>query len=233
MKKRVCLTSITIFLFLFTSSLSAQIGIKGGVGLSDIIFHELEQTPYLSYEINSLIHKKPALAFQLGAYSRFDLGKRFGFQPELLFTLQGLDYSTGYIYDDISYKFNVTYLKVPLYLTYNITQKEKRQSALMLGPYASFKLRAVKKTKVDGVSETVKLNNVKAFDFGLATAYAFDFNLPSGQIGLEFSIAYGLINSLDFIEGHVTGYNDFTKDYTRNVATFLSLSYQFDNRERE
>ena len=66
-----------IIIILTISLLTAQIGIKGGPALSDIVFAEKGQTPYLSYEINSLTHRLPYLTYQFGVFKSFNLNNRF------------------------------------------------------------------------------------------------------------------------------------------------------------
>jgi len=227
MSNRIFLTSILIFLFLFVSSVSAQIGIKGGVGISDIVFSEEGQTPYLGYEINSLNHRLPMLSFQVGAFGTLELGKRIDFQPELLFITQGLNYSTTYLYDEIPYKINISYLNMPLLLRYKISINKKRQSGLFAGPYVSWKLNAVKITEVGGQTEKIEMSNVKDVDFGIVAGYSIDFNLPSGQIIVDFRCSYSLINIMETIEGYVPYYYGPSKEYARNVSISLAVGYRF------
>ena len=53
------------------SPLSAQIGIKGGMNASDIVFLNEGQSSYLGYEIDFLEHNLPAAGFQIGIFSDF------------------------------------------------------------------------------------------------------------------------------------------------------------------
>jgi hypothetical protein len=211
------------------SSAFAQIGIKGGIGISDIAFLKDGQTPYLGYEINSLEHRIPMITSEFGTFGKIELGKRIEFQPELLFTMQGLNYNTDYLYDHITYKINISYLKMPLLLKYKISIKKKAHSALLIGPYAAWKLKAMRVTEVEGERGKVKMSNVKNADFGLVTSYSIDFNLFSKQIIFDLRCSYSLINMMDRITGYVPWYYCPSKEYARNVIISLTAGYRFTN----
>ena len=220
---------IGILLFFFHIGASAQIGFKGGVGVSDIAFLKNGQLPYLGYDINQLEHKVPKLSFQLGSMATFELTRRIEFQPELLYTLKGLDYSTKYLYDDITYQINLHYLEVPLLFRYKICLKEKKQSGFLLGPYGAWKFSAKKVTEFEGQREKTNMSNVKGYDFGIIGGYALDFDLLSGQMVIDLRCSYSLVNIMDPIEGHLPWYYGPTKDYARNVNISLTVGYRFLN----
>ena len=86
------------------SPVSAQIGIKGGIGASDIGFKKWGQTQYLSYEVDHLEHEKPLFTYQFGLFATFQFGERWELQPELLFITKGLNYNKKFLCDDITYE---------------------------------------------------------------------------------------------------------------------------------
>ena len=211
------------------SSASAQIGIKGGIGVSDIAFKQNGQTPYLGYEINYLEHKKPALAYEAGVSGFFELGKRFDFQPELLFAMQGLDYSTEYLFDDITYKINISYLKIPLLFRYKICIKETKQSGFILGPYTAWKLNAVRITEFEGQKEKNNVSNVKDFDFGIIGGYSLDFGLFSGRMLVDLRCGFSLVNIMEPLDGYIPWYFNASTEYVRNVNISITVGYRFLN----
>ena len=210
-------------------SASAQIGIKGGIGISDIAFLKDGQTPYLGYEINALEHRIPMFTFEVGTFGTIELWKRIEFQPELLFARQGLNYSTKYIYDDITYKINISYLKMPLLLKYKISTKKKIHSALFIGPYFACKLKAVRIAEVESEREKTIISNVKNIDFGLVTGYSVDFNLFSRKMLFDLRCSYGLMNMMNTIAGYIPSYYSPSKEYARNVSITLTAGYRFIN----
>ena len=228
MKAKILISSTILVLF-FLPSAFGQIGVKAGAGIADIAFKYYGQTNYLGYEVNTLIHNYPRFSAQAGVFSTFKVAQRIDFQPEVLYSLQGLDYSTKFIYDDISYRLNIHYLKFPLLFKYKTALKKNRDSGIILGPYASWKLKATKKTEVEGQKESTKMPNVKDLDFGLVVGFSFDYNLPKGQLVIDLRSSYSLINMMDRIEGFIPDYTEGSKDYARNVTLSLTVGYRFLN----
>ena len=118
MFKTILIAFITIFIF--TTNLPAQIGVKGGPVISDIVFAEEGQIPYLGFDTNSLIHKLPHFTYQIGLFTEYRLSKNLNVQPEFLFSKKGLNYNSDFIYDDIKYHLNIYYLEIPILLKYDI-----------------------------------------------------------------------------------------------------------------
>jgi len=227
MKHRIFILFQTLFL-LFYFPADAQIWVKGGLGVSDITFKKEGQIPYLGYEINSLEHKLPLLTYQLGVLTSFEISDHFDFQPELLLVAQGLDYSTKYLYDDITYKIRSNYLQAPLLMKYNTATKKNKRSGIIIGPYGSLKLNATKITEIEGEREKSKMSNIKQTDFGIIGGYVFDFNLNAGKILIDLRTSYSLFNMMDTIDGYMPSHIGPEKDYARNVSVSLSVLYQFD-----
>ena len=222
-------TCIIAFFLLFQSSTTAQIGFKAGIGISDIAFLKEGQAPYLGYEIAFLDHRLPLLNFQFGATGNFELGKRFEFQPELLFARKGMDYSTKYLYDDITYKIHIDYLEVPLLFRYKICIKENKQSGFIAGPYVAQKLNAVRITSIKGQNEKNQVENVKNQDLGIIVGYALDLDISTGQLIIDLRGSYSLINMMTPLDGNISWYYGPTKDYARNVNIALTVGYRFLN----
>lgn len=226
-KKYTRTTFVLLILLAIGLPGKAQVGIKAGIGISDIAFLEEGQTPYLGYEINSLEHRLPKVSYQVGAFHIIDVSKRIDFQPELLFSLQGLDYSKDYLYDDITYKINISYLRLPLLVKYKTSLKENRYPGIFAGPYVSCKLSAMRVKEVEGQREESKMTNVKDSDFGIVAGYSFGYGLPSGRLVIDFRSSYSLVNMMEPIEGHIPRYYGPSKEYVRNVNVSLVVGYYF------
>lgn len=227
MKLRFYILFQTLFL-LFYFPAEAQIWVKGGFGVSDIAFKKEGQIPYLGYEINSLEHKLPLLTYQLGVLTRFEIADHFDFQPELLLVAQGLDYSTKYLYDDITYKIRSNYLQLPLLIKYNTAIKKNKRSGIIIGPYGAIKLNATKITEIAGQREKSKMANVKQTDFGIVSGFVFDFNLNERKILFDLRTSYSLFNMMDTIDGYIPSHIVPESEYARNVSVSLSVLYRFD-----
>lgn len=232
MKTWIVLTCIATSFIIFFPSVNAQLSLKAGAGMADIAFLKRGQTPYLSYEINSLWHRKPMLSFQGGISYGFELGNRLSFKPEMILVLQGLNYSTSYLYEDIVYRFNLTYLQFPLLLEYKVFLRENRYSALKAGPYAGLGIRSKKVTCVDGIRAKETLSNVKNADIGLVAGYSVNFSLPKGGLEVGFRLAYSLVNMMEPLEDGHPDYYGPSKEYARNVNVSFVFGYVFDNLKK-
>lgn len=229
MRYRIFHIGYIIFLFLIISSATAQIGFKAGVGISDIVFMKDGQTPYLGYEVDYYTHRNPKLSYQFGAFTSFDLGKRFEFQPELLFVFAGLDYSMKFDYGEMIFRLNINYLQVPLLFKYKTRPDKKRHFTLLAGPYGAIMLSASKIMEIDEYEETEKMTNVRNGDFGIAAGLAMEFDLTKGILVIDLRMTYSLIDMMDHLDGYVSKYNGPEKDRSRNVNMALTVGYRFLN----
>ena len=207
----------------------AQIGIQVGFGISDIGFKNQGQSPYLTHEVNSLEHRLPVVTFQAGAVTTFRLGNRFGFQGELNFAMRGLDYSSEFLFDDITYKMNISYLQLPVLLRYHTSQKTKGRSGFLAGPYLSRKLKAVLVTEIEGQKRKAEVSNVKDFDFGIVGGYFMEIGLTRGDLLIDVRSSFSLNNMMNYVDGYIPKYYGPSKEYARNINISLSIGYRFTN----
>jgi len=212
-----------------TTGVYSQIGLKGGVGVSDIVFADEGQTPYLDYEVNSLVHKLPSLSYQIGAFGTIRISNRFDFQPELFYARRGLNYDLEFLYDDITYRVKINYLQTPLLFKYKAMPDRKWHFGLFAGPYFSLKLNAVKYTIIDGQKNKTTLTSVKNTDAGIVAGFSFDFDLVKGQLVTDFRISYSLINMMSHIDGYIPKYSGPENERARNVDISILIGYQFQD----
>jgi hypothetical protein len=150
----------------------------------------------------------------------------------MVLVLQGLNYNTPYLYDDIVFKMNLTYLQLPLLLKCKIFLREKRHSGLVAGPYAALKLFGNKITEVEGVRERTAIANARSMDLGIVAGYAVDFQLPKGQLEVAFRTTFSLVNMMDRIEGDIPAYYGPSRDYARNINVSILVGYTIFNSKK-
>lgn len=201
MKSKLFYSACFLFLLYCLPPATAQLGFKAGPGVSDIGFLKNGQTSFLGYEAGMMVHRIPMPTFQAGAFGTFRLGHRFEFQPELLFITQGLDYSTDFLYDDVTYKVKISYVHAPLLLKYQTSVKRKWRPFLFGGAYVSRKLKAIRLTEIEGQKEKIGMSNVKDMDVGIIGGYAAEFNLPAGEMTIGIRTSYSLANMMDRVKG--------------------------------
>ena len=231
MKARIFILFNILFLLIWSPSAKAQIDVKVGLGVSDIVFKDEGQTPYLGYEINSIEHRLPLLTFQIGVFTSFEVSNHIDFQPELLLVSQGLDYSTKFLFDDIRYKIKSSYIQLPLLFKYRTAVKKNKLSGIMVGPYASIKLNSNRIIEIQGHREKSEMTNINQTDFGVIAGFAFDFNLASRKMLINLRSSYSLFNMMDRIDGYIPMYDGPKKEYARNASITLSVEYHFTSVE--
>ena len=219
----------TLSFLLNTTLCMSQFGIKAGAGISDIVFSDEGQVPYLGYETDYLTHRYPVITCQIGFFGTIRLNEHFDFQPEFLFTKQGLNYNMDFIYEDIENTLDLYYLQLPLSFRYQFALKKKHHPNLFLGPYFAFLIHSKRTKTYDGITETGKAENAKTYDFGLVTGFGYDFKISSGQITTEIRFGYSLINILNPIENQLPYYGTVDSPKARNLSLTLLVGYRFQN----
>jgi hypothetical protein len=210
---------------IFTMPLRAEIGVKGGMTLSGLQSSTGDYRHVLGYEMSGLSGGKPLMGFQVGLFITFDLSRRFQIQPEIYYTLRGGDHSTTYLYDDIVYKVKIFYVEIPVILKYKIVAGRTFSSAVCAGPYAAFKLKAEKQTRIWKEDEVTTLPNVRSFDYGLILGLTVEYAIGSGRAHLDLRSGLGMNNIMDVLPDTVRLYPD--KDHIRNLYISILAGYAF------
>jgi len=215
-----------IIVFLTISPLTAQIGIKGGPAFSDIVFAGKGQTPYLSYEINSLTHRLPYLTYQFGVFKSFSLNNRLSVQPEILFVKKGLNYGMDFIYDDINYIIKIHYVEIPILM--KLFLNNHKRSAILLGPYFSYMMNNKRIREIEGKISKDNLSNINKIDIGIITSFAHEF---MNLFNIDFRMSYSLVEMMKYLDGVKLDYYGPDEERARNVNLSLTVGYylQFGN----
>ena len=206
----------------------AQTGIRAGIALADIGFLEKGQSPFLSYDNNSVIHNLPLLTYEFGLVSKIHLSSRFDLQGEITYTRKGLDYSTNFLYDDITYKVVIDYLQLPVLFRYKSLSEKSWKSGFLIGPYAAVKLKSRKLIRLNGLETKETMNNIHDLDYGIIAAYYMVHSLGNDQLQIDFRFGYSLFNMMDHTDGFVRLEKGPDKAYARNLHFALSASYFID-----
>ena len=209
-----------IIIILTISLLTAQIGIKGGPALSDIVFAEKGQTPYLSYEINSLTHRLPYLTYQFGVFKSFNLNNRLSVQPEILFVKKGLNYGTDFIFGDINYIINIHYVEVPILM--KLFLNNHKRSAILFGPYFSYMMNNKRIREIEDKILKDNLSNINKTDIGIVTSFAHEF---MKLFNIDFRMSYSLVEMMKYLDGVKLDYYGPNDERARNVNISLTIGY--------
>ena len=221
----LCLPILSALGLILTMPLSAEIGVKGGMSLSGLQSATGDYRHVLGYELDGLSGGRVLKGFQAGLFRTFDLSRRFQVQPEISFALRGGNGGTTYLYDDIVFKVNISYVEVPLILKYKIVAGRTFSSAVCAGPYAALKLKAEKRTRIWKEEETTPLPNVRSFDYGVILGLTVEHAFGSGRALLDLRSGVGLNDIMDVLPETIPLYPD--KDHIRNLYVSVLVGYAF------
>lgn len=175
--KKVIMISAFVLLGLTTVKAQGVIfGARAGVNFATITSDEFD-----SFDGRT--------SFHLGVVSEIPLGETFSFQPELLYSSQGSDYSdpgfTGTV--------KLDYLNLPLIAKYYVAEN----FSLEAGPQIGFLLSAKDEGEADGFDYDEDIKDfIKGIDFGI-----------------NFGLGYKLENGLNFGARYNLGLTDVNDDY--------------------
>ncbi|WP_400080091.1 porin family protein [Winogradskyella sp. R77965] len=196
--KKVLLFFVTAFFGIAVVNAQVSFGAKAGVNLSDI-----------SGEIVDSFDGRTSLFF--GAVAEIQISEQFSFQPELLFSSQGSDYSEDFDGEDFEGTVKVNYLNVPLMAKYYVAEG----FSIEAGPQIGFLLSA--KDEYEDQEDDIK-DFLKSTDFGVN--FGLGYKLDSG---LNFSARYnlGLSDNID-----ADGFETDGAEYKNSVIQ-IGLGYFF------
>ncbi|MGV3539171.1 MAG: porin family protein [Rufibacter sp.] len=183
--KKILLSGLLVFFALVGAQAQTSFGIKAGLNVAN--------------EGGDAKGTDPITSFHLGGFASTAISSRFGFQPELLYSLQG--YKLG------KYTVHYHYLNIPLIFKIGISGGLHAQ----LGPQFGILLDASQeegKTSIDITDDRNK------YDGAIAVGLGYDLSR------LQFSARYnfGVSDTRDSNEKGV--------DYTNNVLQ-ISLGFRF------
>lgn len=196
--KKVLLFFVTTMFGIASVNAQIAFGAKAGVNFSDITGENVD-----SFDGRT--------SFHFGVVAEIEISEKFSFQPELLFSSQGSDYSEDFEGDDFEGTVKVNYLNVPLMAKYYVAEG----LSIEAGPQIGFLLSATDEyeDEEDDIDEFLK-----STDFGLNLGLGYKLDS-----GLFFNARYnlGLSDNLDV--------DDFETDGAeyKNSVIQISVGYFF------
>jgi hypothetical protein len=230
--------SIYLFTFLgLTDTANAQYGIKIGATMSNLYFpgdrpkpfdgYDIDLRPYLGCDVELVQTnpQSPVVAFNIGIFRRIELSPRFGIQPEIAFSQKGVDFSAS-DYEDIVYKVKISYIDIPISLSYQYLKKEKALSHLYMGGYCAFKINAVKKVAFHHThNKTTKLKSVKDMDYGIHAGVDYKYLIKKHSFLFDIRFFLGLNDIFISPESWSGIYKESHK--TKITGVNISIGYEW------
>jgi len=218
---------IAVFIYSGITTSKAQVGIRAGIGVSDIVIDKDIQSQYLGYEDNLLDQSRPLVALSAGVFGNFKIFEALDLQPELLYLTQGTQLKSDFIYDNITYKISINYLHLPLLLNGKFLSGKKWHPCILAGPYISYKLKATKRIETNNIKNKEGFPTVRSYDLGIIGGIAFDFDLKKGQVIVDIRAIYSLINTMNKLDESIPPYGSPDIDGARNMCITFSLGYRW------
>lgn len=194
---------------------TVSFGAKGGLNISSVVLQE-----------NLNTNSSSKIGAHLGAFANLKVGKKFAFQPEILFSMQGAKQTIDLYYNKQEANTRLNYLSIPLNFQFNIVEKVFIEA----GPYFDFLLSA----KGDVVSNnnyfnnqtTVVENGKNLKDY--YDSFTFGVNFGTGyHINKQFSVYARYYLGLPPAEkSDVTG--SFETISTKNRLLQFGVGYTFN-----
>ncbi len=162
-------------------TLSAGVGIKGGLSLSKYSYTSAEPMPFTMENLTGLVG---------GVYFNMGLGP-LSFQPEILYARMGMKYS----FEGATVEYQTNYIQVPLLLKVSVIPAGPIQPVVYAGGYGSYLLSAKGVMTSEEGSDSGDLDDMyQKYDYGLVGGAGIEFKLPGVKLSLEGRYNLGLAN---------------------------------------
>ncbi len=162
-----------------STSLSAQVGIKGGLNLANVNIEALGED----------LDTDSKVAFHLGVFYEADISGNLFIRPELLYSGKGYNLDVDFFgLGSVESTLSINYIELPIYLGYRI-DLGSTNLVVNAGPYLAYALGGTVET--DGEEEDLNFGSDESDDLK-----AFDIGLSIGA-GLEFTENIGVFVSFD------------------------------------
>jgi hypothetical protein len=179
----------------------------------------------------------------IGGFMRLNISKCLSLQPEVYYTFKGSIHNERYsssVTDYFRYKFEITYIDIPVLLNYHIPVRGKVRPIVYLGTYldlcqkAKF-LKIIDHGKNEQFGEREDIEKyITDTDFGLVFGGGVEINLCFGKILIDFRYSRGFteltenINELSYlIQKNGIIYNQELADDFININSLKNKTFTF------
>ncbi len=189
--KKISLLLLSLTMGVIVFAQNVDFGLKGGVNLSSL---------------TNISNSDSKLGYHLGGLAHIHLNPQWALQPELVYSNQGVEYTSG----GFVHKLNLDYVNIPVLFQYMAGSGFRLQT----GPQIGFLTNV--EDKING-NET---NTFSTSDFK-NTDFAWSFGLSYvGATGLGFDARYNL---------GLSNINNFGNNDLKNNVLQAGLFYQFNS----
>lgn len=206
MKKLILLT-VLVFAFNFANAQKVKYGVKAGLNIANAIISE-DGAPSTS----------SVTSFHVGGFAEINISKKLFFQPELVYSMQGTNFSlpvdvNGTVYSTNN-TFKLSYINIPLMFKYYPQEKFYFEAGPQIGLLTSAKLEVEVAGYGSNTQDAKEL--FKSSDFGLNFGLGYNF---TKRVTSNVRYNLGLSNIADTESGD--------NSTIKNSVFSISLGYIF------
>ncbi|MCE5205859.1 MAG: PorT family protein [Porphyromonadaceae bacterium] len=199
--------TVVVTMLAIVTAVSAQVnlGIKGGINMSNYYGDELSE-------------KNAKIGFHIGLSADYEFTPNSALQTGLFFTTKGL--KTQDADWNAEYSENLMYLQLPVHYAYKMDVTPGTRIVFHGGPYAAYGVGGSRNASVGNINAEWDVDNIfgdgtvqyKPFDAGLGLGVGAEF----GPILVDLGWDMGLVNISRTSNGDI-----------KNQNAYLSLGYKF------
>lgn len=228
---------LMFFFFVLVPASQGQFGIKVGTSISNFSYVDTGPIPNLGFDIDLRQHlgyeiewiqlgdQKPLITPYIGIYWSYKIVNRLKLITELSFMQKGVNFSQSE-YEKITYKVKISYLEIPVLLSYSFIQKPKFVSELQSGLYGSLSLDARKIIEIyDSERSVSSLENARKIVSGFLFGLNFKYRIKEDFVLLNVRGFIDINDALLIPDDQVNIYHQIQK--IKNVGTYITLGYEF------
>lgn len=194
-----------------------EVGVKAGVVPSKAAISN--DLPFMTF--------KAVTEFSLGTFFSLYLERaQIGFQPEFHYTVKGFDCLETDRGEEISSKYKISYIEIPLLFFYRFPLKGRTAPDFVFGPYLGFAQKAKEVQTAFGEKEMRDVgDNLKKTDVGIVIGANVQYRL--GMVGLTLGVrgSIGLVNLSRDIKEVSWDFDDDDTIMNRAFTASLGLSF--------
>jgi len=175
----------------------------------------------------------PIHEFSAGLYFSVDiLGGQLGIRPEVNYTTKGFDARETDPGGEVSSKYKISYIEVPVLITWKMPLKGTVRPAVFFGPYAGFARKVTEVQTAFGETEKRELgDNLKGPDFGFVFGGNVRYGLGAAVLFLDVRYSLGLSNISKDIKDIAYEFLESDKIKNRSLAVALGIGFDLTRRE--
>ena len=164
--KKIILLAVLVFAFNFANAQKVKYGVKAGLNIANA-----------NLSGDGVPSTSSVTSFHVGAFAEINISKKVFFQPELVYSMQGANFSQAVVLSETLYQtdntFKLSYINIPLMFKYYPQEKFYFEA----GPQIGFLTSAKLEVNVSGYgSNTQDAKQLfKSSDFGLNFGLGYNF----------------------------------------------------------